>query len=127
MRFHHTMAKLAAFAPVVGACRRAPRRTLHSLRRPVAVKQGQSLTELALLLPILLLSLLGAGNLGFALQQQTSLTQVTQQAAQYLLANPAPTTCGLTTNNYQTCTENQVATYITSTGFLAAPRTVEPT
>lgn len=117
MRFHHILAHVAALAPVVGACGRVPRRTLHSLRRPAAVKQGQSLTELALLLPILLLSLLGAGNLGFALQQQTALTQAAQQAAQYLLQNPAPITCGLTTNNYQTCTENQVASYLNAHGY----------
>jgi Flp pilus assembly protein TadG len=51
-------------------------------------ESGQSLVEFALLLPIMLLVLLGAVNLGLAIRAQLQLAQVTQQAAQYLVHHP---------------------------------------
>ncbi|HWE63321.1 MAG TPA: TadE/TadG family type IV pilus assembly protein, partial [Chloroflexota bacterium] len=85
-----------------------------------AAQQGQSLTELAVLTPILVLSVLGAVNLGLALQAHTALAQATQQAAQYLLNHHASTSCGLSTNTYQSCTEKQVADYLSTHAFSCA-------
>ena len=51
-------------------------------------RSGQSLVELALFIPILLIVLLGAVNVGLAIHAQTQLAQVTQQAAQYLVHHP---------------------------------------
>src|SRR5262249_29735929 len=49
---------------------------------------GQSLVELALILPILLIIMLGALNLGLAIRAQLQLAQLSQQAAQYLVHHP---------------------------------------
>jgi hypothetical protein len=78
--------RIARAALRLEGCLKGTRSRFHGGRK------GQSLTELALALPILLLFLLGAINLGLALRAQTSLTQATQQAAQYLMNHP-PATC----------------------------------
>ena len=59
-------------------------------------RSGQSLVELTLLLPVLLIVVLGAVNVGLAIRAQTQLAQVAQQAAQYLVHHPdyADTTNG---------------------------------
>ena len=75
--------RLAPAARRVAGC---PRITLAWARRD---GRGQSLTELSLAMPIVLLFLLGAVNLGLALRSQTSLSQATQQAAQYLIHHPS--------------------------------------
>lgn len=55
-------------------------------------QQGQSLTELALVMPILLIVILIAANFGLALRTSTDLAQIDQQAAQHLLHHPADAT-----------------------------------
>jgi Flp pilus assembly protein TadG len=52
-------------------------------------KSGQSLVEFALLLPVLLIAMLGALNLGLGIRAQLQLAQVSQQAAQFLVHHPA--------------------------------------
>jgi Flp pilus assembly protein TadG len=52
-------------------------------------QSGQSLVEFALILPIFLIILLGVINVGLAIRAQLQLAQVAQQAAQYLVYNPA--------------------------------------
>ncbi len=95
---------------LIGALR--TRRT--RLRRD---QNGQSLTELALTLPIVTLFLLGAVNLGLALRAHTSLTQATQQAAQFLIHHPVnyPGACGSQT--LEQCTANEVQTFLAANGF----------
>jgi Flp pilus assembly protein TadG len=103
-----------------GAClhllgmRRALRADLPEAQR------GQSFTELALFVPVFVLIILGAANFGFALRAHTNLTQVTQQAAQYLLNHPANGTC----TPYAQCTANVVTTYLGAHGFANATATV---
>lgn len=95
-----------------------------------AAHQGQSLVELALLLPILLLVLLGAVNLGMILHTDTELAQITQQAASYLLAHPADATsqvpgstahCGDSTAEYAYCTDLVAANYLSARGYSCQP------
>jgi Flp pilus assembly protein TadG len=113
-------AALSLLTRVVGAWRERLCRATLDFRRPVAEQQGQSMTELAMLTPLLVLGVLGTANLGLALHAHTGLAQVTQQAAQYLLQHPASSTCGLSTNTYQSCTEKQVADYLSAHGFVCS-------
>ena len=81
--------------------------------------QGQSLVDLALVLPIFLLTMLGVASLGMALYQQTSLSQTTQQAAQYLVEHPITTdshcsASAIGTSGYAPCAQNIVANYLAS-------------
>jgi hypothetical protein len=97
------------------------RRALAGLSRRAPVGQaGQSLTELALLMPILALLVLIAADLGLALHAHTGLTQATQQAAQYLLHHPADTaSCPspLQVSCVQAATASEVEAYLDSRGF----------
>jgi hypothetical protein len=98
-----------------------------------AAQQGQSLVELALLLPILLLVLLGAVNLGLILHTDTALAQVTQQATSYLLAHPADPNSTIPvidpsnqsaqhcSDDYAFCTELVVANYLNAHGYSCKP------
>jgi Flp pilus assembly protein TadG len=85
-------------------------------------RQGQSLTELALTLPVVLLFLLGAANLGLALRAHTSLTQATQQAAQFLIHHPS-VNC-TTVNNCAAANAAVVQQYMAANGFSNTTATV---
>jgi hypothetical protein len=65
-------------------------RTTRQTRRS---EKGQSLVELALVLPIFILLLMAAGEYGLTLREQGALTQALQQAAQYLAYHPAISGC----------------------------------
>lgn len=102
---------------------RLPHRPRRSARLPRTgiippEQSGQSLVELVLLVPIVVLALLGIANLGLAVRAQTDLAQVTQQAAQYAFLHPATApSCTAATAQYVTCTEAEVATYLAGAGF----------
>jgi Flp pilus assembly protein TadG len=94
-------------------------------------QQGQSLTEISLFTPLLLLGLVGAANLGLALEAHTRLAQATQQTAQYLLNHPAATdasastadavhtACTSSTQAYTDCTEDVAAAFLQRHGYTA--------
>lgn len=98
----------------------------HSLpARLPRTQRGQSLTELALFIPVLILFVLGAANFGLALRADTDLTQVTQQAAQYLVNHPADPAGHASTGPscsaaYAQCTADEVAAYLGLHGFATA-------
>jgi Flp pilus assembly protein TadG len=79
-------------------------------------ESGQSLVEFALLLPIMLLVLLGAVNLGLAIRAQLQLAQVTQQGAQYLVHHAAYSEADAATSTNSTCpglaTYSKLETYM---------------
>jgi hypothetical protein len=93
-------------------------RTLH-LKRTLWIQPGQSLTELAFLVPIVVLVLLGIANLGLAVRAQTNLAQATQQGAQYLFRHPAtnPATCTASLGQYSLCTDAALTAYLADAGF----------
>jgi hypothetical protein len=68
-----------------------------------ATQQGQSLAELSVVLPVLLLFLLGATNLGLALQAHMRLTQAVQQAVQLLSYNYSSESAGTYPDSTGTC------------------------
>src|SRR5690348_6130024 len=80
-------------------CTQIMTRTQRTVAQAIAIgrvrraQKGQSLVELALVLPIFVLLLMAAGEFGIALREQTSLTQVLQQAAHYLADHPATSGC----------------------------------
>src|SRR5229473_1867662 len=78
-------------------------------------QQGQSLTELALTMPIVLSLALIAGNMGLALRTHISLTQATQQETQILLHHPEATSAAYAAD---------VASYLSNHGFANAVVTV---
>src|SRR5689334_21242865 len=84
-------------------CRHGRRVSRHStgdrLTRPLvdrvggflpAARKGQSLVELALVMPPVMMLLLIAANVGLALQAHDRLAQATQQAVQIFLHHPEP-------------------------------------
>jgi hypothetical protein len=83
------------------------------------VQSGQSLVELVLLVPIVVLALLGVANLGLAVRAQTDLAQVTQQGAQYLFRHPvtSPSSCTASFTQYSACTDAALASYLDNAGF----------
>lgn len=103
--------------PLVRAGGSPPRARLCRLRP--ADQAGQSLTELVLFLPILILGVLGAVSLGLALRAHTQLTQTTQQAAQFLFEHPTTSDCAssFTALTYHTCAETIVTKYLQAHGF----------
>jgi Flp pilus assembly protein TadG len=94
-------------------------------------EQGQGLIERALVMPIVALLLLAAGEFGMALHQQTTLEQATQQAAQYLEHHPAVSTSSACTRYlqppsspmndtaYSQCTADIITSYLNAHGFPA--------
>lgn len=75
-------------------------------------------------MPIVTILLLGAINLGLALRSQAALTQVAQQAAQYLIHHPVvyPTACG--TQTLTQCTAAEVSAYLAAYGYSGSTVTV---
>lgn len=57
-------------------------------------KSGQSLTELALIMPLCMITIAVAADMGLALREQTTLTQRVQQAAEHVMHHPADATAG---------------------------------
>ncbi|MBI4788575.1 MAG: pilus assembly protein [Chloroflexi bacterium] len=64
----------------------------HSLTDGQAADKGQSVVELALLLPVLLLILLGALDLGRAFATYVAITNGSREGARYGASNPTDTT-----------------------------------
>src|SRR5579885_3681475 len=85
-----------------------------------AEQKGQSLTELAIFTPIMTMLVLIASNVGLAVHAHITLTQATQQAAQYLLNHPADTSSCATpvqVSCVESVTAAEMASYLDGDGF----------